>query len=100
MIRHGDTHRPKQESTAHMTKSSTQGSALDSAATMAAKPEMKRSRDMQDARPLLQAIFLGIFLAAVLTAAAALAGPDKDLTSLVNNGYQTLSSPFSGRSGI
>lgn len=35
-----------------------------------------RNRDMQDARPLLQAIFLGVVLATVLTAAATLAGPE------------------------
>ncbi|MBO9422867.1 hypothetical protein J7481_25400 [Labrenzia sp. R4_2] len=42
----------------------------------------KRSRDLQDARPLLQAICLGIFLAAILTAAAAIAGSEaKDTTT-------------------
>ncbi len=41
-----------------------------------------RSRDLQDARPLLQAICLGIFLAAILTAAAAIAGSEaKDATT-------------------
>jgi len=35
-----------------------------------------KNRDMQDARPLLQAIFLGVILATVLTAAATLAGPE------------------------
>ncbi|WP_420414209.1 hypothetical protein [Roseibium sp.] len=41
-----------------------------------------RTHDVQDARPLLQAICLGIFLAAVLTAAAALADPNTELKEL------------------
>ncbi|MGV2977104.1 hypothetical protein AB1P65_16750 [Roseibium alexandrii] len=44
--------------------------------------DRKRSRDLQDARPLLQAICLGIFLAAILTAAAAIAGSEaRDMTT-------------------
>ena len=41
------------------------------------KPGFTR-RDLSDARPLLQAILLGIVLATALVAAAAMAAPDGD----------------------
>lgn len=83
-----------------MTDQSTTQAAPKRFDTQEAKPAQSKSNDMQDARPLLQAIFLGIFLAAILTAAAAMAGPEKDLKGLLKTGLYTINYPFSDNSGI
>ncbi len=83
-----------------MTDQTTSQSTSKSPDTVKARPVQQSGNGMQDARPLLQAIFLGILLAAILTAAAAVAGPERDLKELLKTGLYTINYPFSDKSGI
>jgi hypothetical protein len=78
-----------------MTENSTMPSPSNAAAPKQTKSRRSRTDDVQDARPLLQAICLGIFLAAVLTAAAALADPNTELNTWFNTGVNEIPTPVS-----